>query len=311
MTRGERASRVGLRVDVCTYRGLRDGVPRLLTLLARLDLRATFFVTLGPDHSGRAVWRFFRERGFLAKMLRTRALSMYGWRTALYGTLLPAPQIGRRCADIVRQVVEQGHELGVHAWDHVTWQDRLDRLPGGRIEEDYRRAVETCRRITGEAPRCTAAPAWLSNARSLLAAARWGFDYGADARGRCPFLPLVEGRVVDLPQIPTTLPTLDEVIGREGRAADDFVDLVLRSVLSGTGTEVFTAHAAAEGRAYSGTFEDLLQRLLEAGVEVVPLAKILDAAERPLPICAVSRGRVPGRAGAVTLQGEVVARDTL
>src|SRR5262245_59627265 len=87
------AAIVGLRIDVCTYQGFREGVPRLLDALAKRKIRATFFTAMGPDRSGLAVLRLFRKKGFLAKMLRTGAGSMYGWRTALYGTLLPAPRI--------------------------------------------------------------------------------------------------------------------------------------------------------------------------------------------------------------------------
>src|SRR5258708_30708895 len=89
-------TRVALKIDVDTFRGTRDGVPALLADLAAAGVRASFFFTLGPDNSGRAVLRVFRKRGFLGKMLRTNAARMYGWRTALYGPLLPAPELRRR-----------------------------------------------------------------------------------------------------------------------------------------------------------------------------------------------------------------------
>ena len=34
---------------------------------------ASFFVAMGPDHSGRAIRRLFTHKGFLQKMLRTGA----------------------------------------------------------------------------------------------------------------------------------------------------------------------------------------------------------------------------------------------
>ena len=299
-------TRVGLRIDVCTYGGLCEGVPRLLEILARCGVHATFFATLGPDRSGRAIWRLFRKRGFLSKMLRTRALSMYGWRTALYGTLLPAPRIGERCAATLRRIVDAGHELGVHSWDHVTWQDRLDRLSRARIDEDYRRVVEACRELGGVTPRSTAAPAWLSTTESLLAAEERGFEYASDTRGRGPFVPFARGRALQLPQVPSTLPTLDEVLGRDGRCAEDFMALVFDAVASGGRTEVLTVHAEAEGRAHSEMFERLLERLLDDGMQVVPLRRVLEAARRPLPVCAVERREVPGRAGKVSIQGAVI-----
>ena len=83
---------LGLKVDVDTLRGYREGVPNLLGLLEELSVKASFFFSMGPDNSGKALVRVFRP-GFLEKMRRTSAVSTYGWRTLLYGTLLPAPLI--------------------------------------------------------------------------------------------------------------------------------------------------------------------------------------------------------------------------
>lgn len=51
---------VALRIDVDTFRGTRDGLPRLLSALQRRGVRATWFVTLGPDNMGRHVRRMLK-----------------------------------------------------------------------------------------------------------------------------------------------------------------------------------------------------------------------------------------------------------
>ena len=61
---------IALKIDVDTYRGTREGVPRLAAALERAGARATFLFSLGPDHTGRAIKRVFR-RGFLGKVRRT------------------------------------------------------------------------------------------------------------------------------------------------------------------------------------------------------------------------------------------------
>src|ERR1700743_2885305 len=96
-------AQIVLKIDVDTDRGTLEGVPRLANLFERLDVRATFLFSLGPDHTGRAVKRALR-RGFMGKVRRTSVLKHYGLKTLLYGTLLPGPHIGRRRADVMRAV---------------------------------------------------------------------------------------------------------------------------------------------------------------------------------------------------------------
>ena len=66
--------KLALKIDVDTYRGTLEGVPRLVELLRKHDAQATFLFSLGPDHTGRAIKRVFR-RGFLKKVSRTSVTS--------------------------------------------------------------------------------------------------------------------------------------------------------------------------------------------------------------------------------------------
>ncbi len=291
----------GLRIDVCTFHGLRYGVLPLLRLLERAGARATFFVALGPDRSGRALPRLLTSRPFRRKMVRTRAASMYGWRTALYGTLLPAPIAGRRCAPLVRQIVAAGHELGIHSWDHRTWQDSLDRRSEAWVRRDYRRAIAMYSDIVGHPPPATAAPAWRTNAASLLVASEFGFCFGSDTRGRFPFLPRVRGRQLAMPQVPTTLPTLDEMLGETHRTAAAYVDDMLEAITTAVTPQVHTAHAEAEGRGYIDAYATLLQELGRRGCRSMPLGDLLNACG-PLQSSDVGRSSVVGRASPVCVQ---------
>ena len=59
-----------LRVDVCTYRALRDGVPGVLDALRDAKIRATFLVSFGPDASGLALLKLLRP-SYAWKVLRS------------------------------------------------------------------------------------------------------------------------------------------------------------------------------------------------------------------------------------------------
>ena len=84
---------MGLKIDVDTYIGMKQGVPSLLSILAHFGIPATFYLTMGPDASGRAIFQLIKNPRFLKKMLKTNASRLYGIKTALYGTLLPSPLI--------------------------------------------------------------------------------------------------------------------------------------------------------------------------------------------------------------------------
>jgi len=203
---------IALKVDVDTLRGTQEGVPTLLRLFDDAGIRATFLFSLGPDHTGRALKRIFRP-GFLRKVRRTSVASHYGLRTLLYGTLLPGPHIGRRCKAVMRSVVAAGHEVGIHCYDHVKWQDYVAHKDSAWTRHEMALARQAFADVFGKEARIHGAAGWQMNTAAFQLEQEFGFDYASDCRGQHPFVPVVEGREIACPQLPTTLPTLDELIG--------------------------------------------------------------------------------------------------
>jgi peptidoglycan/xylan/chitin deacetylase (PgdA/CDA1 family) len=298
---------VALKVDVDTHAGTRDGVPRLLDILGSRGIRATFYFSLGPDNSGKAVRRVFTRKGFLGKMLRTKAPAVYGLRTMLYGTLLPAPLIARDFPGVLRATVGRGHEAGIHCWDHVEWHDRLPRWAPARVRSELALAAEAFRGAVGFAARTTAAPGWTVSPASLDAQEGMGLDFCSDARGRTPFHPVMNGRRYATLQVPTTLPTMDELLGADGITAENINDRYLS--LLGPGLNVHTIHAELEGgAALAPVFGALLERLSAAGARFVTLGEAArEARLAGAPDCPLAMGEIHGRAGLVALQGDIVA----
>jgi undecaprenyl phosphate-alpha-L-ara4FN deformylase len=293
---------LGLRVDVDTHEGMRDGVPRLLATFAEAGVSATFYFAMGPDRSGLAVLNVLRP-GFLAKMRRTGAASVYGWRTILSGTLLPARPVGAAFPAIGRRTSELGHEIGVHAWDHRVWQDRLLRFPAARAAAELDKARAAFLAAYGAAPKTFAAPAWLTRDDALLHEETLGLDFASDCRGTEPFLPIVEGRKLATPQVPATLPTLDEALGdTHADAPSYFAAMAARA--ADQPWPVFTLHAELEGGPYAAEFARFLGDLALGGFRGVRLGALLAArrAAGPLPACALEHRPVRGRHGVLSTQ---------
>jgi peptidoglycan/xylan/chitin deacetylase (PgdA/CDA1 family) len=292
--------RIALKVDVCNRRALEEGVPGLLRILAEFGVQASFFVAFGPDNSGKAVRRIFR-RGFLKKMIRTRAPSTYGLKTLLYGTLLPAPMVGEALPHLLNQIRQARHEVGLHGWDHVGWHDRLDRMTPEDVRQSLNRAARLFEQSLGSPPLFSGAPGWQATPASLRLQDQYGFAFASDCRGQKPFYPRVGGIVLKTLQIPTTLPTSDELLGLDGMNEERLADYYLGS-LRRDSVNLLGLHAEMEGLRYAGWLRTFLARSLEAGAQFLLLSEI---ARQESPVAApddLLYREIPGRAGTVACQ---------
>ena len=296
--------RIALKVDVDTLRGTQCGVPRLARAFRAIDARATFLFSVGPDHTGRALRRMFKP-GFLSKISRTSVIEHYGVRTLLYGTLLPGPHIGRSCACELRAVRADGFEVGLHAHDHVRWQDFVALRDAQWTQRELERGIEDFAQVFGAAPKVHGAAGWQTNNEAFAIETQLGFDYGSDTRGTHPFVPVVQGRGTACPQIPTTLPTFDELLGLNGRGAEDVVAYLLhltREPLADA--HVFTLHAELEGMQLLVPFLQLLDGWRRQGYELISLRELFNRLDlRQLPRHYVSSKHITGRAGPLAVQG--------
>lgn len=291
---------VGLRIDVDTWRGTRDGVPRLCALLKERGIRASWFFSCGPDNMGRHIWRLLQPQ-FLAKMLRSNAPSLYGWDILLRGTLWPGPKIARGNARVLAEVAEDGHEIGVHAWDHRAWQAYVPRAGKSTVDRWTRFAFDALLDATGQAPTCAASPGWRTTKSVLRSRESFPFLYASDCRGTSIFRPMLDERVLATPQIPNTLPTYDEVIGQNG-VDDSNYNKFLISQIAPDALNVLTIHAEVEGIARFEMFEDFLRRCDEFGITFVPLGELLPKNIEELPTARIVRQVIEGREGWVAVQ---------
>jgi undecaprenyl phosphate-alpha-L-ara4FN deformylase len=280
-------------------------VPNLCGLLAARSITASFFFSVGPDNMGRHLLRLLRP-AFLAKMLRTRAPGLYGWDILFKGTLGPGPLIGERLADVIRAAAAAGHEVGLHAWDHYQWQAHLERMDEGAVEAALKKGVDALTGILGRPPTCSAAPGWKCRDEVLIAKTRFPFRYNSDCRGRGIFRPVVDGRQLAQPQIPVTLPTYDEAVGRNG-VRDDNYNAYMLSLLDPEKLNVLAVHAEVEGIARLRLFERFIDGAHAAGWTFGPLGALLD--ENPvIEQAALSADVVAGREGWVACQSAAPAR---
>lgn len=294
---------VAIKVDVDTDRGTRLGIPPLVEDCRRFEVPACFLFSLGPDNTGRAIRRVFRP-GFFGKVSRTNVVALYGVRTLLNGTLLPAPHIGRRNEAVLRAVQDAGFEVGIHCYDHFRWQDYVLTMTLEEVRAEFGKAREEFRRIFGHDARVAGAPGWQACAASREVYDEAELLYSSDTRGSSPFIPRINGETFGTLEIPSTLPTFDELMGRP-EFPDDSIVAHYVTLLRTDQPNVLTVHAEIEGMKKRPFFCQLLEAFHERGVEFVrmdALATQFLARPDELPVHDLIMAEIDGRSGLVATQ---------
>jgi len=287
--------KLALRIEVATLRGTREAAPRLAALLREHGAGATFLFSLGPDHTGRA----------LGSLPRVPKWQCYGPTALLSGTLLPGADIGATCADEMRAVRAEGHEAGILAYDRAAWVRRVARADEAWTRAAMQRARDRYEDIF-RAPALThGAPGWQMNRYAYRYTQRLGFRHCSDSRGTGPFIPVVNGEIAACPQLPTTLPTLDELLAGGLNPEEAVRRLLELSRKPPAGGHVHTLRAEIEGTMFGPVLRALLEGWRSLGIDPVSLheyAAALDLAHLPRRV--IVEQPVPGAEGTVSAQGK-------
>ncbi len=180
-------------------------------------------------------------------------------------------------------------------------------------KREMQRAVDRFTEIFGVAPKAHAAAGWQTNRYALRQTQHLGFEYSSDTRGTQPFIPTWDAEIIACPQLPTTLPTLDELIGRDGittqNVAQHLLDITAHASETG---HVYTLHAELEGQKWMPIFEQLLQGWHEQGYELVSMQQYLQGFKlADLPRHEVKPGTVEGRSGMLAVQLKNSVKDAV
>lgn len=307
-----------LKIDVDTYRGTREGVPNLVRILKKYNVGATFLFSMGKDHTGWALRRAFRP-GFFKKVSRTSVVEHYGLKTLMYGVFLPAPDIGKECVEEMRATKRAGFECGIHCWDHVVWQDNVRKKGEAWTKYQMEKAFQRFQDTFGVAPKTYGAAGWQMNPHAFAQLDHYNMAYSSDSRAMLnedgsltnknagPYILKNEGAdgadgsEYTCIQMPTTLPTLDELLGREINGTIFTVDNIAAHILSLTAAgrdHVFTMHAELEGQKLAPILRELLEGWMDQGHQCISMAQYYAIIQNDeLPTHPIAWAELPGRSG--------------
>jgi len=169
------------------------------------------------------------------------------------------------------------------------------------VRESLSRASQLFEQSLGSPPLFSGAPGWQVTPSSLQIQDEYGFAFASDCRGQKPFYPRVAGMVLKTLQIPTTLPTTDELLGVGGMNEHALADYYLRSLREDC-VNLLGLHAEIEGLRYAGWLRTFLARSLKVGAQFSLLSEIAQYECAMAAPDEVLHREIPGRAGTVACQ---------
>ncbi len=271
--------RIALKIDVATERAATTGVPNLLDLLSQYEVNATFFFAV----------EFRRSQGLVR-----RAASLFGRGDDAKGSLESA----------MRAVMEAGHEIGLLGYEADSWRKQAAYADADWTRYQLALGMERFEAIVGQPPDRFAAPYWQPNAHLLGMEERRGFSFASDVRGKFPFYPQLHNIVSRCPQIPTTLPTLSEMLAQSDVTPSNVHEYLYaesRHLLPHG--HVYSVDAEAEGIEYLEVMEKLLVMWKGQEGSIRALGDIRAELDlEKLPVHQIGWTQVPGREEPVAAQ---------
>ncbi|MGZ5056528.1 MAG: 4-deoxy-4-formamido-L-arabinose-phosphoundecaprenol deformylase, partial [Methylobacter sp.] len=188
------------------------------------------------------------------------------------------------------------------------WQDFVASRDAAWSQKEMQAAIDSFQQVFGHQPLVHGAAGWQLNKHTLQLEQQLGFRYASDCRGQSPFIPQMQGETFQCPQIPTTLPTLDELLGCNGITEANVHEAVFASSRKpAPAGHVYTLHAELEGMKLLPVMEKLLQLWRQAGDDIGTLKDYVAALDvAALPRHELVWGEVEGRSGVLAVQGQKI-----
>jgi hypothetical protein len=194
--------RITISVMVDSIAGAGDALQQLLQLLSSYELKATFFISCGPD----------RNAPLLSRLRGADHISSY--------------------ADNLHAIPEQGHEIGLAPWDPVSWRQKAAVAQQQWISEQWQRAFESWRDLFCEDPISHAATDFQVHPLLFQLEQQSGMGYATDTCGKTPFYPLMVNQHSSCLQLPVTLPGIRELLNSDAVANERLHEEIYDASLS-------------------------------------------------------------------------------
>ena len=173
----------------------------------------------------------------------------------------------------IELILEKGHELGLHGYDHYTWLNNLDSFTEGQIRDFISHGCERIEKAFGFYPKAFAAPGFKTNPNFIAVLDDFRFKYSSDYIGEKAFYPELYGKRMKTLQVPVSMRSFGEL--EDEGLGDDQIFKVTADAFSRLEFLVLYLHPSYEPIFKRKLLERVLTYLAEHS-KVVTMSQIAD-----------------------------------
>lgn len=169
-----------LRVDLESDKGIRKGIPKLLDLLEKYGIKASFYLVMGGESNIFEILKYNQKMTSSAE----RSIKVWSLLDKLRIALLPIDFV-KANKKVLQRILDEGHELGVHGWKHREWTRGLDKID---VRDRINRSIVKYNRLFNKNPISFASPGFNINDKVLDILKESGIKFISDFEGNKPEL---------------------------------------------------------------------------------------------------------------------------
>ena len=251
-----------LRIDLESNKGIREGVPKILALLKKYNIKASFYLAMGGESN------LFELLRYRKKLPGKRGVSVFSKLEMFRMIFFPMDFVVKN-QKVLQKILMEGHELGIHGWKHREWTRGLEKID---VRKAVRKAVRRYINIFNMRPNSFCAPAFRTNNEVIKILSKEGIYVISDIEGISP------KKIKNLINVPITLkgkdntPIIEFCIG-EGLSDKEIFEKIVSEIEKKNYSSMYI-HGLFECREKIELLEKLFKWLNENKIETKKIIEV-------------------------------------
>lgn len=262
-----------LRIDIDSLVGLKNGVPYILDILKKYNIKASFYITLGREGNFFEVlkYKFWRNENKVQnkkKFPNSRLKKISDRKLEIFKALFYPTQLASLDC-LLKRIKEEGHGVGLHSYVHVKWRNINEK----EIEGEFKTMIKNFKDIFQFYPNSFASPYFNHNKVVLDGIKKNKFKYTSCLSGIYPFIPKGYSHI-EIPvntKITSSNFPLIEYFARKGyddnKILKQSINLIEKNMKK-FGLVTTYIHPRIEGYYFINIFEKLMSYINKKGYNV-------------------------------------------